>query len=96
MGAAYHLPGSRRLVGRREEAWRAAAAAVAGLRGSGDEKWDECRPQHGPDTSQGSPGLKAALCLVFFPLSLFSEEGSISPELKFQENPMMLLGSLSG
>lgn len=80
-------------MGRREEAWRAAAAAVAGLRGSGDEKWDECRLQHGPDTSQGSPGLKAALCP---PPPLFSEEGPISPELKFQENPMMLLCSLSG
>lgn len=54
---------------------------------------DECNPQHGPDLP--GPSLPE-ICPLSFSPSLLSEEGPISLELKFQENPTMLLCSLSG
>lgn len=87
MGATYHLPGSRRLVGHRGEAWRAAAAAVAELGGSGDGKWDECSPQPGPGASQGSPCLKSALLSFFSPL-YFLRKAQYSQNLSFKRIPL--------
>ena len=89
MGAAYHLPGSQRLAGRRGEAWRAASASVAGLGGPGDGKWGECSPQHGPDASH-LPGLSLPeLCpLSFLPPLNFQRKAQYPQNLSFKRTPL--------